>query len=231
MDSIEHRFDRNRRIFGTEGVLRLMKKRVAVFGIGGVGGHAAEALVRSGIGAIDLIDGDRVSVSNINRQIVALSSTVGMAKVDVAERRFLDINPALNVRKFELFFDEKSAEQIDFTVYEVDAIDTVSSKLLLIESAKAAGIPVISAMGAGNKLDPSKFRVADISETSVCPLAKVMRKELKRRGITNVRTVYSTEPPVSLPKGVRTVGSTAFAPSAAGLLLASEVVRHFLNSE
>ena len=149
MDSIEHRFDRNRRIFGTEGVLRLMKKRVAVFGIGGVGGHAAEALVRSGIGAIDLIDGDRVSVSNINRQIVALSSTVGMAKVDVAERRFLDINPALNVRKFELFFDEKSAEQIDFTVYDyvVDAIDTVSSKLLLIESAKAAGIPVISAMG------------------------------------------------------------------------------------
>ena len=233
MDSIEHRFDRNRRIFGTEGFLRLMKKRVAVFGIGGVGGHAAEALVRSGIGAIDLIDGDRVSVSNINRQIVALSSTVGMAKVDVAERRFLDINPALNVRKFELFFDEKSAEQIDFTVYDyvVDAIDTVSSKLLLIESAKAAGIPVISAMGAGNKLDPSKFRVADISETSVCPLAKVMRKELKRRGITNVRTVYSTEPPVSLPKGVRTVGSTAFAPSAAGLLLASEVVRHFLNSE
>ena len=227
----ENRFDRNELIFGREGVSVLLEKRVAVFGIGGVGGHATEALVRSGIGAVDLIDGDCVSVSNINRQIIAAESTVGMAKVDAAEVRFLDINPNLKIRKFKIFFGEESEDQIDFSVYDyvVDAIDTVSSKLLLIERACSAGIPVISAMGAGNKLDPSQLRAADLSETSVCPLAKVMRKELRRRGIEHIRVVYSKEPPVDSSKGRRTVGSTAFVPPAAGLLMASEVVRDLLK--
>ena len=213
---------------------RLRRAHVLVVGLGGVGAYAAEMICRAGVGRMTIVDADTVQPTNINRQLPALHSTLGQKKAEILASRFRDINPALELRVLPVFLkDENIPELLDDAAYDfvVDAIDTVSSKLLLIESAKAAGIPVISAMGAGNKLDPSKFRVADISETSVCPLAKVMRKELKRRGITNVRTVYSTEPPVSLPKGVRTVGSTAFAPSAAGLLLASEVVRHFLNSE
>lgn len=227
----EGRFDRNELVFGQEGAALLAGKRVAVFGIGGVGGHAAEAVVRSGIGAIDLIDGDEVSVTNINRQIIALDSTVGMAKVDAAEKRFFDINPDLKVMKYRIFFDENSASEIDFSVYDyvIDAIDSVPSKLLLIESACRAGVPVVSAMGAGNKLDPSRFEIADISKTSVCPLARVMRKELKKRGIEHIRVVYSKEPPVDSSRGRRTVGSVAFVPSAAGLLLASEVIRNLLN--
>ncbi len=227
----EGRFDRNKLVFGQEGAALLAGKRVAVFGIGGVGGHAAEAVVRSGIGTIDLIDGDEVSITNINRQIIALDSTVGMAKVDAAEMRFLDINPDLKVIKHRIFFDENSASEIDFSLYDyvIDAIDSVPSKLLLIESACRAGVPVVSAMGAGNKLDPSRFEIADISNTSVCPLARVMRKELKKRGIEHIRVVYSKEPPVDSSRGRRTVGSVAFVPSAAGLLLASEAVRKLLD--
>ena len=227
----EGRFDRNELIFGKDGVTDLAEKRVAVFGIGGVGGNAAEALVRSGIGTLDLIDGDCVSISNINRQIIALDSTVGMAKTDAAEMRFLDINPDIVIHKCNIFFNEDNADLIDFSVYDyvLDAIDTVSSKLLLIERAYAAGVPIISAMGAGNKLDPSQLMVADLSETSVCPLARVMRKELRQRGIEHIRVVYSKEPPVDSVKGQRTVGSTAFVPPAAGLLMASAAVRDLLG--
>ena len=227
----ESRFCRNELIFGEEGVSLLAEKRVAVFGIGGVGGHAAEAVVRSGIGSIALFDMDKVSRSNINRQIIALESTVGMAKVDAAEARFLDINPDLKVEKHEMFFSDENAGQIDFTSYDyvIDAIDTVSSKLLLIEKVCMAGVPVISAMGAGNKLDPSMFETADISETSVCPLAKIMRKELRKRGIEHIKVVYSKEKPAEAAKGRRTIGSAAFVPPAAGLLMASEVIRDLLD--
>lgn len=227
----EARFCRNELIFGTEGVSLLAKKKVAVFGIGGVGGHAAEAVVRSGIGTIALFDKDKVSRSNINRQIIALESTVGTAKVDAAEARFLDINPDLRVEKYELFFNAENAEQIDFSSYDyvIDAIDTVSSKLLLIEKACRAGVPVISAMGAGNKLNPSMFEVDDISKTSVCPLAKIMRKELKKRGIEHVKVVYSKEKPIEASKGRRTIGSVPFVPSAVGMILAGEVIQDLLG--
>ncbi|MGN0700265.1 MAG: ThiF family adenylyltransferase [Oscillospiraceae bacterium] len=228
-------FTRTERMLGADGMERLAKARVAVFGIGGVGGHAAEALVRSGIGALDIIDSEEVDLSNLNRQIIALHSTVGKAKVDAAEKRFLDINPALKLTKHKVLYLPETAGQFDFRQYDyvVDAIDTVSGKIQLVLAAQDAGVPIISSMGAGNKLDPTQFKVADIYATSVCPLARVMRYELKKRGVKRLKVVYSTEPPRSCAESGeaptasrRSVpASNAFTPSVAGLIIASEVVK------
>lgn len=218
-------FSRGASLLGEDGIARLRASRVAVFGVGGVGGFAAEALARSGVGALDLIDHDTVSPSNINRQIIALHSTVGRKKVEVMAERIADICPDTVVRTFDTFYLPETAHLFDFSIYDyvVDAIDTVSGKIALVMQAKAAGTPIICAMGAGNKTDPSAFRVADISQTKVCPLAKVMRVELRKRGITDVKVVYSEEPPlIPLEEGVP--GSLAFVPSAAGLMMAGAVV-------
>lgn len=234
-------------LLGTEGITKLANATVAIFGIGGVGGHAAEALARSGVGHLELIDHDTISLSNLNRQIVALHSTIGKYKVDVMRDRILDINPQANVVGHKCFYLPETARQFDFSKYDyvVDCIDTVTGKLQLIEAAKAAGVPVISSMGAGNKLNPAAFQVADISGTSVCPLAKVMRRELKKRNIKNVKVVYSQEEPVEAKNTEDTVkkaeqqrddenntgrrksipGSIAFVPSVAGLILAGEVIK------
>lgn len=219
-------------LFGAA-VERLYTCRVAVFGLGGVGGAAAEALARSGVGSMDLIDADTVSLSNINRQIIALHSTVGMYKTDVMASRIRDIDPDIQVRCYRLFYLPETCGNFDFSVYDyvVDAVDTVSAKLSIIERAKAAGVPVISSMGTGNKKDPSAFQVADISKTSVCPLARVMRIELRRRGISGVKVVYSKEPPSKSDQDgdSRVPGSCAFVPPAAGLLLAGEVIRDLIE--
>ena len=228
---MDERFSRSDLLLGEDGKNRIRKAYVAVFGIGGVGGHAAEALARVGIGKIDLFDADTVPVSNLNRQIVALTSTVGMAKVDVMKARILDINPDCNVTAHEIFYSEENADSIDFSKYDyiVDAIDTVKSKLLLIERANAVGVKIISSMGAGNKLDPTAFEVSDIYKTSVCPLARVMRTELRRRAIPSLKVVYSKEEPcraVADDSGARHApGSISFVPSVAGLILAGEVIK------
>ena len=231
------RFSRTRLLLGDVNMRRLADARVAVFGVGGVGGHVVEALARSGVGTIDIIDDDEVSLTNINRQIVALSSTVGRSKVDVAEERIHDINPDCIVNKYKMFYLPETADQFDFGRYDyvVDAIDTVAGKLQLIESAKEAGTPVISSMGAGNKLDPTAFKVADISKTKVCPLAKVMRTQLRKRGIEHVKVVYSEEVPVEPlygeedetkgTAGRRAPGSIAFVPSVVGLIIGGEVIK------
>ncbi|MBO5506087.1 MAG: tRNA threonylcarbamoyladenosine dehydratase, partial [Clostridia bacterium] len=196
-------FLRTSLVLGSEAVEKLKNKRVAVFGIGGVGGYVAEALARSGVGAIDLIDNDTVSLSNINRQIIALHSTVGRLKTDVMEERILDICPDIKVTKHNLFFMPETSGEIDFSQFDyvVDAIDTVSGKLEIIRLAKENGVPVISSMGTGNKLSPLEFKIADISKTKVCPLAKAMRLELKKRGIKNVKVLYSEEDGVMLRIG------------------------------
>ena len=224
-------FSRTRLMLGDEAVSRLAASRVAVFGIGGVGGYAAEALARAGVGTLDLIDNDTVSESNINRQIYALHSTVGMYKVDVAESRIKDINPGAVVNKHRIFFLPEKSGSVDFGVFDyvIDAIDTVAGKLEIIEKAHAAGIPVISAMGAGNKLDPAAFEVADIYETSFCPLAKVIRQELRKRGIEKLKVVYSKEPPVMPAERGRTPGSVSFVPPAAGIILAGEVIKDLIK--
>lgn len=193
---MENQFSRTELLLGREGLERLASSRVAVFGIGGVGGYVAEALARSGVGTLDLIDSDKVSLSNINRQIIATMRTVGRYKVDVMRERVCEINPDIRVHTYRTFYLPETADQFDFSQYDyvVDAIDTVTGKLQLVQQAVQAGTPVISSMGAGNKLDPTSFRVADIYETSVCPLAKVMRRELKKRGIERLKVVYSTEP-------------------------------------
>lgn len=232
---MQDQFSRTQLLLGRDAMERLSRSRVAVFGLGGVGGSAAEALARSGIGALDLIDDDTVSLSNLNRQIIALHSTLGQYKADAARARVLDINPACEVRAFRVFYGPETAEQFDFTKYNyvVDAIDTVTGKLGLIMQAREAGVPIISSMGAGNKLDPTRFEVADIAKTSVCPLARVMRRELKKRGVSHLKVVYSREPAMtpaengseaSEPGRRQVPGSTAFVPTAAGLILASEVV-------
>ena len=231
-------FSRTRLVLGDEGIERLKAARVAVFGIGGVGGYTVEALARSGVGALDLIDNDTVSLSNINRQIYALHSTVGRQKTEVAKERIADICPDTRVTVYNTFFMPENSGDFDFSQYDyvVDAVDTVSAKLEIIRLSKLAGVPVISSMGAGNKLDASRFRVTDISKTSVCPLAKVMRLELRKRGIKGVKAVWSDEIPIKPDeqkteearenKARRAVpGSLAFVPSAAGLLIAGEVVR------
>ncbi len=212
-------------LIGEEAAKRISNAKIAVFGIGGVGGHAAEALVRSGVGALDIVDGDTVALSNINRQIIALHSTAGRLKVDAAEERFLDINPNLKLRKFPLVFGEETAARFDFGEYDyvVDAVDDVPAKVLLAVKCNEANTPIISSMGAGNKLHPELFRVADIYKTSVCPLARTMRHELRKRGVERLKAVFSTEEP-----HVKTAGapaSIAFVPSAAGLILAGEIIR------
>ncbi len=225
-------FSRTELLLGHEAMEKLAGSRVAVFGIGGVGGYVVEALARSGVGALDLIDNDKVALSNINRQIIATMKTVGMDKVDAAKERILDINPDCKVTTYKTFYMPDTADQFDFTLYDyvVDAIDTVTGKLTIIENAKKAGVPVISSMGAGNKLDASAFEVADLYKTSVCPLAKVMRRECKKRGIRSLKVVYSKEEPVKssavLSEGGRNIpGSIAFAPSSAGLVIAGEVIK------
>lgn len=235
-------FSRTELLLGKEAMERLAGARVAVFGIGGVGGYVCEALVRSGVGAFDLVDSDKVSLTNLNRQIIATHKTVGRYKTEVMKERILEINPDADVRIRNCFFLPENADEFSFGEYDyvVDAVDTVTAKLALILKAQEAGVPVISSMGAGNKLDGSRFQVADIYQTSVCPLAKVMRRELKKRGVKQLKVVYSKESPVrdrqadggclqeeeTPGKGRRDVpGSVAFVPSVAGLILAGEVVR------
>lgn len=235
-------FSRTEILLGEEVMERLYRARVAVFGVGGVGGYAVEALARCGIGQLDLCDSDTVSVSNINRQILATHSTVGKLKVDVAKARILDINPNCVVRTYPFFYLPDTADRFDFSRYDyiVDAIDTVTGKLALVERAHAAGTPIICSMGTGNKLDPAAFQVTDISRTSMCPLARVIRKELKKRGISHVKVVYSQEEaltpavdPEELERtGKRQIpGSVAFVPGAAGLILAGEVIRDLIRAE
>ena len=237
---MNEQFSRTEILLGKEAVGKLQKARVAVFGVGGVGGYTVEALARCGVGSLDLIDSDTVSISNINRQILATHSTVGMLKVEAAKARVLDINPECNVRVYPIFYLPETAEQFDFTQYDyiVDCIDTVTGKLQLVERAVAAGTPIICSMGTGNKLDPAAFTVSDISKTSMCPLARIMRKELKKRGISHLKVVYSQEealtPDVDPEELARTgkrqiPGSVAFVPGAAGLILAGEVIKDLIK--
>ena len=237
---MNEQFSRTQILLGEEAVQKLRNARVAVFGIGGVGGYTVEALARCGVGNLDLIDSDTVSISNINRQILATHSTVGMLKVDAAKARVLDINPDCVVRTHPIFYLPETAEQFDFTQYDyiVDAIDTVTGKLQLAQRSYEVGTPIISCMGTGNKLDASGFEVADISKTSMCPLARIMRKELKKRGINHLKVVYSQEealtPDVDPEELARTgkrqiPGSVAFVPGAAGLILAGEVVKDLIK--
>ena len=244
-----NQFSRTQLLLGQEGMEKLFQARVAVFGIGGVGGYTVEALARSGVGTLDLIDDDRICLTNLNRQIFATHKTVGQYKVDIAQQRILEINPKAVVHTYKTFYAPQTAELFDFTQYDyvVDAIDTVTGKLELVEQAEKAGVPIISSMGAGNKMDPTAFEVADIYETSVCPLARVMRKELKKRGIKKLKVVYSKEPPMTpiddmaiscrtnciCPPGTarkctqrrQVPGSNAFVPSVVGLIIAGEVVK------
>lgn len=244
-----NQFSRTQLLFGKEGMEKLYQARVAVFGIGGVGGYTVEALARSGVGTLDLIDDDRVCLTNVNRQIFATRKTVGQYKVDVAEERILEINPSAVVHKYKTFYAPRTAAQFDFTRYDyvVDAIDTVTGKLELAEQAEKAGVPIISSMGAGNKVDPTAFEVTDIYQTSVCPLARVMRRELKKRGIKKLKVVYSREPAITpiddmtiscrthciCPPGTarkctqrrQVPGSNAFVPPVVGLIIAGEVVK------
>lgn len=241
-------FSRTELLLGEEAMDLLAKSRVAVFGVGGVGGFTVEALARSGVGALDLIDDDKVCVTNINRQIIALGSTVGMYKVDAAAERIRDINPECKVTCHKMFYMPETADKLDFSLYDyiVDAIDTVTGKIEIIMQAQKAGVPVISSMGAGNKLDPTAFEVADIYKTSVCPLARAMRYQLKRRGIKKLKVVYSKEQPL-VPQGEAlddgsgntdmrtgtarrsTPGSTAFVPSVAGLIIGGEVIKDLIK--
>lgn len=250
-----NQFSRTRLLYGEEAMNILASSRIAVFGIGGVGGYAVEALARTGVGALDLIDDDRVCLTNINRQILATKKTVGKYKVDVAEERILDINPDCRVRTYRTFYLPETEDQFDFRSYDyvIDAIDTVTGKLAIIRNAKQAGVPVISSMGAGNKIHPGAFEVTDLYKTSVCPLARVMRRECRKLGIDSLKVVYSKEKPVRpvedisiscrqhciCPPGTarkcterRDIpGSTAFVPSVAGLLIAGEVVNDLVGQE
>lgn len=244
-----NQFSRTELLFGREAMEKLAASRVAVFGIGGVGGYTVEALVRSGVGAVDLIDDDKVCLTNINRQIYATRKTVGKYKVDVAAERIAEINPDAKVRTYKTFYTPETAEQFDFSEYDyiVDAIDTVTGKIALVMNADSVHTPIISSMGAGNKIDPTAFEVSDIYKTSVCPLAKVMRYELKHRGIKKLKVVYSKEPPITpvddmtiscrtnciCPPGTarkctqrrQVPGSNAFVPPVVGLIIAGEVIK------
>ncbi len=246
---MQDQFSRTQLLLGREGMARLRAARVAVFGVGGVGGYTVEALARSGVGALDLIDDDRVCLTNLNRQIIATRRTIGAYKVDAARDRVLEIDPDCAVRVYKTFYTPETADQFDFTQYDyvVDAIDTVTGKVALVLQAQAAGTPIISSMGAGNKMDPTRLEVADIYKTSVCPLARVMRRELKKRGVKHLKVVYSKEPAMTpledddiscrtnciCPEGTernctvrRAVpGSNAFVPPAAGLIIAAEIVK------
>ena len=225
-------FSRTELLLGEEAMEILKNARVAVFGIGGVGGYVTEALARSGVGALDLTDKDRVCLSNLNRQIIATHKSIGKYKTEVMRERILDINPEAEVRTHECFYLPETKGEFDFSSYSyvVDAVDTVTAKLSLAEEAKAAGVPIISSMGAGNKLNPFLFEAADIYETSVCPLARVMRREPRKRGIDHLKVVYSKEAPLRPLREADGPGSTAFVPSVAGLLIASEVIRDLTES-
>ena len=242
-------FSRTELLLGNAAIEKLHNSHVAIFGVGGVGGYVVEALARSGVGHLDLIDNDTVSLTNINRQIIALHSTIGQPKVEVMKERVLDINPNADVKTFQCFYLPETRDQFDFSKYDyvVDAVDTVTAKIQLIVQAKEAGTPIICSMGAGNKLDPTQFEVADISQTSVCPLARVMRQECKKRGLKDIKVVYSKEKPVTKNAAVTlsagtslnaasttqielkgnspAPGSCAFVPSVAGLIIASEVIK------
>ena len=233
-----NQFSRTELILGKEAMEKLANSRVSVFGIGGVGGYTVEALVRSGVGAIDLIDDDKVCLTNLNRQIIATHKTIGKYKVDVAAERIADINPNAKVTAYKTFYTPETASQFDFSQYDyvVDAIDTVTGKIGLVMQAQEAGTPIISSMGAGNKLDPTAFQVADIYETSVCPLAKVMRRELSRRGVKSLKVVYSKEKPLTPAENNEEVsakrqipGSNAFVPSVVGLIIAGEVIKDLIK--
>lgn len=240
---MENQFIRTQMLVGEQGIMRLKNSTVAVFGVGGVGGYTVEALARSGVGTIEIIDNDTVSLSNINRQIIATHDTIGMLKTDAAEMRIKSINPDCTVIKHNCFFLPENADSFDFSRYDyvVDAIDTVSAKIELVMRAVSVGTPIISSMGAGNKLDPTQFEVADISKTSVCPLARVMRRELKKRGVNHLKVVYSKEQAIT-PFEVDEIkdekdfarrralpGSVAFVPSVAGLIIAGEVIKDLIK--
>ena len=227
---MENRFSRTEALLGEQAMEKLKKARVAVFGIGGVGGHVVEALVRSGVGAVDIVDSDKVCLSNLNRQIIATESSIGKYKVDVMKERILDINPEAVVNVHKCFYLPETKDEFDFSQYSyvVDAVDTVTAKIQLVMEAAEAGVPIISSMGAGNKLDPTAFQVADIYKTSVCPLAKVMRRGLKKRGIKKLKVVYSREQPVvknAVP------ASVAFVPSVVGLIIAGEVIKDLAKAD
>ena len=234
-------YSRTRLLLGNAAMEKLNNARIAVFGLGGVGGYVVEALARSGVGALDLIDHDTISLTNINRQLLATHSTVGKSKAQAAADRVKDINPSIAVTVHETFYLPETAGQFDFRQYDyiVDAIDTVTGKLMLITQAQECGIPIISSMGTGNKLDPTAFRVSDISETRGCPLARIMRKECKKRGIRRLKVVWSEEEPIpsklegleeELPEGRRALpGSVAFVPSVAGLIIAGEVIKDLVR--
>ena len=239
-DLIHGQFTRTALLLGEEAMVKLSRSRVAVFGIGGVGGYAVEALARSGVGAFELIDRDVVSESNLNRQIIATHKTIGRGKTEVMEERIHDINPDAQVTQHRCFYLPETSDQFDFSQYDyiIDAVDTITAKIEIILRAQQAGVPVISSMGAGNKLDPSKFEVADIYKTSVDPLARVMRRELKKRGVRKLKVVYSKEEPIrplgrieADPEAGRkdVPGSAVFTPAAAGLLIASEVVKDLIR--
>lgn len=232
-------YSRERLIYGEEALQKLKNSRVAIFGIGGVGSYTAEALARAGVGTLDLIDSDTVNLSNINRQLYALHSTIGKRKVDVAAERIADIDPTIKVNRHCIFYLPETADEFDLSQYDyiVDAIDTVTGKLTLVENAKAAGTPIISSMGAGNKVDPTAFEVTDIFKTSVCPLAKVMRSQLKKRGIKRLKVVYSKELPITPIGGTgeksesrkQAPGSTSFVPPVVGLIIAGEVIKELTD--
>ncbi len=233
--SVSEQFSRTAYVYGEESIQKLNNASVAVFGVGGVGGYICEALARAGVGHIDIFDRDTVSVSNINRQIIALHSNIGEPKVEVMKCRILDINPSCEVGAYNVFYLPENADEYDLSGYDyiADAVDTVAAKLEIIERAHKLSVPIISAMGAGNKTDPTKFEVADISKTSVCPLARVMRRELKARGINHVRVVYSTEPSRDSghtdPETRKSIpGSLAFVPSVMGLIMAGEIINELV---
>lgn len=237
----DERFSRTERLLGHAAMERLAAAKVAIFGIGGVGGYVTEALVRSGIGSFALIDRDTVSLSNLNRQIIATGKTLGRYKTEVAKERILEINPHAQVTIHNMFYLPENADQFDLSGFDyvVDAVDTVTAKIEIILRAQAAGVPVISCMGAGNKLDPTQFHIADIYQTSVCPLAKVMRRELKKRGVKKLKVLYSTEPALKLSGDSEALpdpgekrqppGSIAFVPSVAGLIIGGEVIRDLIR--
>jgi len=235
---MREQFKRTAMLLGEDAVEKLSRCRVAVFGIGGVGGYTVEALARGGVGRLDLIDSDTVNESNINRQIIATHDTLGLLKVDAAKERVLSINPEADVAVYKTFYLPENSSEFDFSKYDyiVDAVDTVTAKLEIVTNAKKAGVPVISCMGTGNKLDPTRFEVADIYETSVCPLAKVMRYELRKRGVESLKVLYSKEEPVILAKDengkpVRTPASVSFVPSVAGLIIAGEVIKDLIKND
>lgn len=223
-------FSRTELLIGKDALKKLHDSRVIIFGVGGVGGFVCESLARAGVGTIDIVDNDTVALSNINRQIIALHSTVGLPKVDVMKKRIDDINPDCSVNTHQIFFLPENASQFNFSSYDyvIDAVDTVAAKIAIIELAKKSGVKVISCMGAGNKLDPSQFCIADISKTSVCPLARAVRHELKKRGISGVKVLFSTEQPVT--HNADFPASISFVPSVAGLLIAAEVARDLMGS-